>query len=110
MPVAKNLKLDEARGISTFLQSHNGLPLSIHSAIAKASKFSSINVAMRFKIVNLSSALVTLHIGNAACAAATANCTSVSSLLAICPITCPVAGLILSKYVPLLGASHCPPM
>jgi hypothetical protein len=69
MPVAKNLKLAEALGISTFLLNQSGLPLSFVSARANSSRFSSISSAIRFSTLNLSSTAVMLHAVNAFCAA-----------------------------------------
>jgi len=51
--VAKNLKLDDALGISTSLESHNGFPLSLDSAKAKSFKLSSIKSAILLSNLNL---------------------------------------------------------
>lgn len=52
--VAKNLKLDAARGISILLERLRGLPVSLVSATASSSFFSSIKSAILFRILNLS--------------------------------------------------------
>jgi DNA-binding transcriptional regulator YdaS (Cro superfamily) len=69
MPVAKNLKLADALGISTCLLNQRGLPLSFVSANANVSRLSSISSAIRLRILNLCSTGVTLQKGNAFCAA-----------------------------------------
>jgi hypothetical protein len=63
MPVAKNRKLADARGISTFLLNQRGLPLSFVSAKANSSRCVSMSSAIRFNIPNLSSTGVMLHEG-----------------------------------------------
>ena len=110
MPVAKNLKLADALGISTRLLNQSGLPLSVVSASASSPKCSSINVAIRFKILNLSSAGVIDHCENAFLAAVTATSISFSLLSGIWQNISPVAGLILSINFPLSGPIRFPPM
>ena len=85
IPVAKNRKLADALGISTFLLSQSGLPLSFVSAKANSSRLASINSAIRFRILNLSSTGVTLHTGKAFCAARTAASISFSFESGSCP-------------------------
>ena len=51
MPVAKNLKLSTARGMSTFLASQTGFPWSLDSASANSSSFCSIRSAIFKRIV-----------------------------------------------------------
>jgi hypothetical protein len=67
--VAKNLKLADALGMSTRLLNHKGLPLSVVSAIARASLFSSISSAILFRTRKRSSAGVTDQDGKAVWAA-----------------------------------------
>ena len=66
--VAKNLKLAEARGMSTLLLRLIGLPVSTVSARASSSRFSSIRSAILFSILNFCSAGITDHSANAALA------------------------------------------
>jgi hypothetical protein len=102
--------LADALGISTLLLNHSGLPLSFVSANAKSSRLASINSAIRFNILNLSSTGVILHVGKAFCAACTAASTSFSFESGISPYASPVAGLILSMNFPLNGPIKLPPM
>src|SRR5688572_33476138 len=96
MPVAKKRKLAEALGISTFLLSQSGLPLSVVSAKASASRLASISSAILFNTWKRFSTGITDQDGKAFLAAATASVTSFSLLSGISPITSPVAGLIFS--------------
>ena len=93
IPVAKNRRLLDARGISIFFAKDTGFPLSIDSTKANSSRFSSIFSATRNKILDLSETGVVDHLGNAIEAASTAFWTSRSSESGIYEYTSPVAGL-----------------
>src|SRR5690606_19608350 len=93
---AKNLKLADALGISTDLLNQSGLPLSVVSANASSSRFSSIISAILFKILNRLLTGVRDHAGYAFSAAFTARAISFSLLAGTLPIMLLVAGSILS--------------
>ncbi|HQX97388.1 MAG TPA: hypothetical protein PLT02_10850, partial [Chitinophagaceae bacterium] len=80
---AKNLKLEDALGISTCFANQRGLPLSFVSAIANSSRFSSISSAMRLRILNRCSTGETLQAGKAFLADSTAIFISFSLLSGI---------------------------
>jgi hypothetical protein len=79
MPEAKNRKLLIARGMSTVFASFNGLPVSVDSAAANSSSFSSISPAILFRRLERSSAPQVDHFGKAPSAARTAFNTSAAS-------------------------------
>src|SRR5690625_67273 len=85
-------------------------PLSHVSATASISKFSSIRSAILFKIFARSAGDVFPHAGAASCAASRASSTSSAVDLDISQNTSPVTGVTFSKYIPLTGGIHFPPM
>ena len=77
--MAKNLKLSEARGISTRFASQTGFPLSVLSASASSSKRSVIRLDTLSMCWERSSRVSADQLGNADLAASTACSTSVAS-------------------------------
>src|SRR4030095_7159558 len=96
MPVAKNRKFAEALGISTFLLNHNGFPLSVVSASARASWLASMRSEILFNTSNRFSTGVRDQRGKAFFAADTASTISFSLLSGMSPIDWPGAG---SRFV-----------
>ena len=89
---AKYLKCSDASGISTFLVSLIGLPLSRVSTMARCSAFSSIISAILFKIFALSYLFVFLYSLKPSQAASTALSTSFSDACVIFAKSSPSAG------------------
>ena len=87
-----------------------GLPLSQVSATASAAVCSSIRSAILLRTAARSAGAVLPHAGAAACAASSALSISASSDRATSQNTWPVTGVGFSKYRPLAGATHLPPM
>jgi len=90
---AKNSKLCEARGISTFFVWWIGRPVSRVSSSARCGTFRSISSPSRRIRRARSLAGVLAHFGKASRAAATAASISAAPPLATSPISSPVAGL-----------------
>ena len=107
---AKYLKWSTTKGTSAANVSLTVFPLSKVSAIAIFSKFASIASAILFNKVLLSRTEVCLNDWNALFAAKIAASQSFSFDLGILVKTSPSTGEILSKYSPLIGANHSPPM
>ncbi len=107
---AKYLKWSTTKGTSANRVSLIVLPLSKVSAIANASRFPSIASAILFNKLLLSITEVCLNDWNALSAAKIAVSTSFSFDLGTFVNTFPSTGEILSKYSPLVGAIHSPPM
>src|SRR5947207_1642738 len=108
--VAKNRKLLAARGMSKERASESGLPVSIDSARASFSRSRSIRSAIRKRICDLFWAGVFDQSAKAFSAAATARSTSSLPLSATCEYGLPVAGSMLSRYLPDVGSRNSPPM
>src|SRR2546423_3448687 len=106
--VAKKRKLLAARGMSRLRASEGGWPVSIDSARANFSRSRSIRSAMRSNRPERSAAGVRDQSGNAFSAAATASSTSRASLSATCEYALPVAGSMLSRYLPPIGSTNWP--
>src|SRR5207253_9729606 len=108
--VAKKRKLLAARGMSSVRASDRGLPVSIDSARASFSRSRSVKSAMHRRIFDRSAADLRDHSGKAFSAAATASSTSRVSLSATCEYGMPVAGWMLSRYLPQAGSANLPSM
>src|SRR6266446_3166267 len=106
--VAKNRKLLAARGMSRERASESGLPVSIDSARASFSRSRSIRSAMCRRIFDRSAAGFFDQSTNVFSAAATARSTSRASLSATCEYGFPVAGSMLSTYLPPTGSTNRP--
>ena len=96
--------------MSAARHSRIGLPLSHDSASAMASRFSSIRSAIRSRTSERSAAEVAFHPGAAAHAASRAASMSSDVPRPTSQKTWPVIGVTFSKYSPLTGATHSPPM
>ena len=107
---AKYRKWSAANGMSAATVSRIGLPLSQTSASASASRLASIRSAILFKIAARSAGAVLPHAGAAAWAASSALSISEPSDRATSQNAWPVTGVTFSKYFPLDGATHSPPM
>ena len=107
---AKYLKCSDASGISTFLVSLIGLPLSRVSTMARWSAFSSIISAILFKIFALSYLFVFLNWWKPSQAALTALSTSASDAWAIDASFSPSAGQNTSKVSPFSLSTNSPPI
>ena len=107
---AKYLKWSTTKGTSAANVSLTVFPLSKVSASAIFSKFASIASAILFNNVLLSRTEVCLNDWNALFAAKIAASQSFSFDLGILVNSFPSTGEILSKYSPLIGATHSPPM
>ena len=99
-----------ANGMSALIVSRIGLPLSIVSAVANNSRFASKRSAILSNIFARSCTDVLPHLSAAACAASNANSTSAAPDRAALVYGKPVIGVITSKYSPLTGATHFPPI
>src|SRR6266480_1894524 len=108
--VAKNRKLLAARGMSKERASESGLPVSIDSARESFSRSRSIRSAIRKRSFDRSAADFFDQSANAFSAAATARSTSSFPLSATCEYGLPVAGSMLSKYLPDVGSTNLPSM
>src|SRR5450631_4233025 len=87
-----------------------GLPLSYVSTAARNGRYCSIRSAILLSTAARCATEVRPQASAAACAASTARSTSSACERAILQTTWPVVGDILSKYTPLTGATHFPPM
>ena len=99
-----------ASGMSAASVSRTGLPLSQLSATASFSRFASIRSAILFRTLARSAAEVLPQAGAAACAASSASSTSSAVPRATSQNVCPLTGVGFSKYWPLTGATHSPPI
>ncbi len=107
---AKYLKWSTHKGKSAARVSRSAFPLSTVSALASISRFSSMMSAIFNNILLRVAAGVTDQEGNASWAASSAFSMSCLFPLAALVNGLPSIGLMLSKYSPLLGATHLPPM
>jgi hypothetical protein len=87
-----------------------GLPLSIVSITASASRFSSSRSAMRLRMIARSVTEVRPHGRRALCAASSASSTSSAVLRATSHSGWPVMGVMFVKYCPRTGATARPPI
>ena len=99
-----------ANGISAFNVSRIGLPLSMVSAVANNSRLASRRSAILSIKLARSPGAVFAHLSAAACAASNANSMSSALERAALVYGLPVIGVITSKYSPLTGATHLPPI
>src|SRR6218665_1060770 len=96
--------------MSAALVSRIGLPLSQVSTAASFSKLASMRSAILLRILERSVTEVRPHASLAACAASNANSVSSAPERAPSQQPLPVAGVMFSKYCPLPGGTHLPPI
>ncbi|VEH42598.1 Uncharacterised protein [Kocuria rosea] len=99
-----------ARAMSALMVSRTGLPLSQVSATASISRFCSIRSATRCSTSARSATGVFPQTGAAAHAASSAASMSSAVPRATSVKGLPLTGEMFSKYWPLTGATHCPPI
>src|SRR5690242_92429 len=97
-------------GTSALRVSRIGLPLSIVSAMASTSRFSSIRSAILFRMAARAAGEVCSHALRAAWAASNAFSTSSVVDFAISAMGSALIGLWSTKYFPLTGGVHLPPI
>ena len=110
MAAAKYLKWSAASGRSALSGSRIGFPLSQVSATARSSRFASITSAILFSTAARSVVEVLPHAGNALCAASSAASMSSAVPRATSANGFPLTGEMSSKYWPLTGLTHSPPI
>jgi hypothetical protein len=96
--------------MSAFSVSRMALPLSQVSATARSSRFSIIRSAIWFRIRARCAGEVLPQAGAAWWAASRASSMSSSVPLAASVNCLPVIGETFSKYLPLVGGTHFPPI
>ncbi|MCY1226149.1 hypothetical protein D9M72_383710 [compost metagenome] len=96
--------------MSALRVSRIGLPLSQDSATASISRFSSMRSAILFRMAARSATEVLPHEGAILCAASRASSMSSAVPRATSQNALPVTGVMFSKYWPLTGATHSPPI
>ena len=110
MQPAKYRKWSTASGRSAASVSRTGLPLSQVSPTASISRFASMRSAILLRMFARSAGAVLPHAGAAASAASNASSMSSAVPRAISQNTLPVTGDGFSKYWPLTGGTHWPPI
>jgi len=96
--------------MSALMVSRIGLPLSIVSAVASSSRLASRRSAIFNSRLERCAGGVFAQLSAAACAASNASSTSSAPERAAWVYGLPVIGVITSKYSPLTGATHLPPI
>src|SRR5678815_787053 len=99
-----------ARGRSALTVSRMGLPLSMVSMSAIASRFCSSRSAIRLRMLARYAADVVFQLRAAACAASSARSTSSCVERATSQRGCPVTGEGFMKYWPFTGGTYSPPI